>query len=163
MNYEGWADSDMYYKGAWMLHTLRGVVDNDELWWKTLKSFHEDHKISIVSTEQTIAYFNEKLGTDLSYLWDQYLNYRKPPVFEYEVKDVGDKEIELKMRWDADAEGFQMPLRVITAKGGFAMVNPTQEWQTVRTSRPGRILPCGYEPGVCARETSGVKPATSPF
>lgn len=132
VNFEGWKDSDMYYKGAWLLHTLRGVVDNDELWWKTLKSYHEDHKISIVSTDETIAYFNEKLGTDLSYIWDQYLNYKNPPVFEYEVENHGKIEIDLKMRWNAEAEGFNMPVRVITAEGGFHMVTPSQEWQTVR-------------------------------
>src|SRR5690606_34322216 len=36
VNYSGWEDADMYYKGSWMLHSMRNTIDNDALWHKTI-------------------------------------------------------------------------------------------------------------------------------
>ena len=46
-----WAFGDSYNKGAWVLHTLRHVIDDDNLWWKTLKTFATDNAKSNVNTD----------------------------------------------------------------------------------------------------------------
>ena len=33
VNWEDWSGSDHYYKGAWMLHTLRHAINDDPLWF----------------------------------------------------------------------------------------------------------------------------------
>ena len=41
VNYDNWLYNDHYSKGAWILHTLRHVVDNDELWFQTLRKLYD--------------------------------------------------------------------------------------------------------------------------
>jgi len=64
VNYDRWIGADMYYKGAWMLHTLRSCVNNDELWFQTLKLFCLNFKYRIVNTNQVIQFFNLHLKND---------------------------------------------------------------------------------------------------
>ena len=38
-NQNYWAFGDSYVKGAWIMHALRHLIDNDGLWWYILKTF----------------------------------------------------------------------------------------------------------------------------
>ncbi|HWA83838.1 MAG TPA: M1 family metallopeptidase [Fimbriimonadaceae bacterium] len=44
-------DNNVYYKGAWILNTLRTYVDNDEQWWKALKEFNLRFRYKVATTE----------------------------------------------------------------------------------------------------------------
>ena len=35
---ESFSSTDMYYKGSWMLHTLRSIFDDDPLWFRLVKN-----------------------------------------------------------------------------------------------------------------------------
>jgi aminopeptidase N len=37
--YHGHKDNDIYYKGTWMLHTLRSTIDDDTLWFGLIRDF----------------------------------------------------------------------------------------------------------------------------
>ena len=45
-NENHWAlHGDTYMKGAWVMHTLRSVIDNDKIWFEILREFmHENAK-----------------------------------------------------------------------------------------------------------------------
>lgn len=98
---------DVYYKGANMLGTLRSIVNDDELWWESLKSFVSDFKHRVTNTEEVVAYFNEKLDADYTSFFDQYLNYADIPVLEFRKNK---KRVDAS--WRAHAKGFEMPIDV---------------------------------------------------
>jgi len=111
VNFDGWRGSDMYYKGSWMLHTLRNCVANDSLWWKTLRKLCTQYKMNMISTPDVVNFFNRELKNDYSKFFKQYLEYPTPPYFEYKIVAKGD-EYELEYRWKCNVEGFNMPVDV---------------------------------------------------
>jgi aminopeptidase N len=113
VNFNNWAGSDMYYKGAWMLHTLRNAVNDDALWWKTLRSFAIDFRIKNTNTNEVIAYFNQKLGKDYTWLFDEYLRHAKPPILAYKLKKKG-TATEVTCHWIAANADFALPVTAYT-------------------------------------------------
>jgi aminopeptidase N len=130
VNYHGWKDADMYYKGTWMLHTLRNVIANDSLWFKILYGLTTDFKLSIVNSEMIINYICKKSNTDLHYFFDQYLKSPKPPRFIYQLKKRGRKTL-LMYKWEAEAKDFRIPYMLLVNKSGLLKVNPTTAFQTL--------------------------------
>ena len=57
-------------------------------------------------------------------------NYPKAPVLEYKVVEKGGDQ-EVQYRWVADANGFNMPLKVRFAFGPWRKIYPTHDWQTI--------------------------------
>lgn len=109
VNYDG-HDSDMYYKGSIMLHTLRNIIDNDKLWWDILQSFYRKYSIKPALTEDFINFVREKTGTDYTYFFNQYLKNPKLPVLRYEIKKGKNGKKIMKYRWEEAVDGFKMPL-----------------------------------------------------
>lgn len=122
VNSEG--SSDMYYKGANMLHTIRQLVNDDEKWRTILRGLNKDFYHQTVNTAQIENYMCEKLGLDLSKVFDQYLRTAQIPVLEY--KTNGKK---ISYRYTDVVKGFKMPLK---AKVGNKEIRlqPTENWQT---------------------------------
>lgn len=136
VNFNNWVGSDMYYKGSWMLHTLRMALDDDALWWKTLKGFAEAFKIKNTDTQEIIDWWNKNLGVDYTWLWRQYLYHGKAPTLEYKAKKKG-KGTQIKCRWKAGEAGFAVPIRIPKgADGEFALINPTTDWKKVNVDVP---------------------------
>ena len=106
INSNYWAFGDSYVKGAWIMHTLRHVIDDDELWFDTLKSFALKNAKSHVSTEDFLNHLIYKTRYNFQLIFYQYFYTHKPPVFEY-YQD-GNKFF---YRWDA-VSGFDMPIDI---------------------------------------------------
>jgi aminopeptidase N len=131
VNYHEWKDSDMYYKGSWMLHTLRSVIANDSLWFRIIYGLANDFRISPVSTEDIIGYVNKKTGKDYQYFFDQYLKYKDPPKFIYSLTKKGNHTL-VTYKWQANLKEFRMPLFVSINKTQTARLSPTTEFQTYK-------------------------------
>ncbi len=127
VNWKDWKSSDHYYKGAWILHTLRHAINDDELWFDILKSFHQNNKIKNITSQDFYDFVNEKTGKDFSYFFKQYLKYPNIPIFQYSLKRKGKKCI-LKYKWNVDVSEFNMPVG-IEIKGENKLIFPTKEWQ----------------------------------
>jgi len=121
VNNEG--SGDMYYKGALLLNTIRSVVNDDKKWWKLILDYSLHFRHNIIDTKMVIAFFNKETGTDLSPIFNQYLNYKNIPVLEFQKK--GNK---MQFRWKTDVANFNMPIDVIY-KGVNLRLNPKNEWQ----------------------------------
>ena len=130
VNYHGWKDADMYYKGTWMLHTLRNVIANDSLWFKILYGLCTEFKLSIVNTEIIIDYISKKSGEDLHYFFNQYLKYPRPPRFIYRVKKKGKKTLFL-YKWEAEVKDFNMPYMILINKSNLLKLSPTTAFKTL--------------------------------
>lgn len=130
VRFHGWAsDSDMYYKGSWMLQTIRKAVQNDSLWWAVIHGFATNYRHSIVSTDEAIAYFNKALGRDFTAVFHQYLYHPKVPVLEHRTTGKG-KKVVLEYRWVADEPGFDLPVEV-DIDGEKHWLQPTTTWQSI--------------------------------
>ncbi|MGV3558502.1 M1 family metallopeptidase [Larkinella arboricola] len=137
-------DTDIYYKGAWLLHTLRCVVDDDNIWFMALRKVALERKHSPVTTKQIIDILCRETNMDLRLIFNQFLNYAAPPVLEYRVTEKGDY-IELQHRWIAETYGFNMPLKYRFAYGPWHILYPTREWQTTLIRRSNGWLNFAYE------------------
>jgi aminopeptidase N len=130
VNWEDWKFSDHYYKGSWILHTLRHAINDHEQWFALLKGFYEEHAISNVTTEDFIEYVNTFTGKDYTAFFEQYLWHKSVPQLIYSLKEVGD-DLEVQYRWEAEVETFDMPV-LVGRKGDYIQVQPnTKAFQTV--------------------------------
>ncbi len=120
INSNYWAFGDSYVKGAWIMHTLRHVIDDDELWFDILKSFAVKNAKSHVSTEDFLNHVIYKTRYNFQLIFYQYFYTHKPPVFEY-YQD-GSKFF---YRWDA-VSGFDMPID-INLNGVELRINPKKD------------------------------------
>ena len=125
VNFDNFGGSDHYYKGAWVLHTLRYSLNDDALFFSMLRSFYQDNERSIVSTQQVIDYFSRYAKKDLNPFFDQYLRHPDVPVLE--VRKSG-KQVEY--RWRAQAKGFNMPVGILIGKEPVRL-QPTDKWQVM--------------------------------
>jgi aminopeptidase N len=120
VNYEG--SSDMYYKGANMLHTLRQIVDNDKKWRQMLRGLNEMYYHKIVTTAQIEGYLSEQVGHNMEPFFTQYLRDIRIPIFEYFFRDG-----KLMYRWSNCIPTFDMPLK-ITLDGKMIWLEPRTFW-----------------------------------
>ena len=124
VNREG--SGDMYSKGANLLHTIRQLTNNDELWRQTLRGLNEEFYHSTVTTKEIEEYISNSIGMDLSRIFDQYLRDYRIPVFEFEI----DNGI-LSYRWNDVIEGFDMPIEV-KIDGETKLLQPTNKFQKLK-------------------------------
>ena len=127
INSNYWAFGDSYVKGAWIMHTLRHVIDDDELWFDILKSFAVKNAKSHVSTEDFLNHVIHKTRYNFQLIFYQYFYTHKPPVFEY-YQD-GKKFF---YRWDA-VSGFDMPID-INLNGNELRISPKKDINFIEIS-----------------------------
>ncbi|MCB0704841.1 MAG: M1 family metallopeptidase [Saprospiraceae bacterium] len=111
VNWEKWSSSDHYFKGSWVLHTLRHAINDDVLWFDLLRGFYDKHVRSIVTTEDFISYVNEATGKDFRPFFEQYLWYSNPPTLVYRLTEI-EHDLVVEYKWLADVSDFNMPVRI---------------------------------------------------
>lgn len=122
VNKEG--SSDMYYKGANMLHTLRQLIEDDDLWRAILRGLNKDFYHQTVTTKQIEDYISEKTKKDLSAFFNQYLRDTRIPTLEYKIENG-----ELKYRYVDIVDDFDMPIEVEIG-GKTEWIFPSSDWKT---------------------------------
>mgnify|MGYP006430198319 CR=1 FL=1 len=124
VNNEG--SSDMYFKGANFVHTLRTVLNDDEKWWELLKTFVSRYKYKTIKTDDVLAHFQPYYQLDLQPIFDQYLRYNKLP--ELVIKKQNGR---LEIKWQTDVANFQMPID-INIKDKGKRISVTNNWKEVK-------------------------------
>ncbi|MDC6365096.1 MULTISPECIES: M1 family metallopeptidase [Flavobacteriaceae] len=115
---------DMYYKGANILHTLRQLIEDDELWRIILRGLNAEFYHKTVTTQQVENYISKKTKKDLSAFFNQYLRTTMIPKLEYQLEDGS-----IKHRYVNIVEDFDMPIRVFV-DGQEQWLFPNHEWKT---------------------------------
>ena len=118
---------DMYSKGANLLHTIRQITNNDELWRKTLRGLNEKFYHKTVSSNQVEEFISQSIGIDLRYIFNQYLRDVRIPVFEYRIDENG-----FNYRWSNTIDNFDMPIDVLL-NGEKTRLYPKNKWKEYRT------------------------------
>ncbi|MEC7863835.1 MAG: M1 family metallopeptidase [Bacteroidota bacterium] len=116
--------SDMYFKGSLMLHTLRTLIEDDKLWFEIIMGISTDFQYQTIDSQHIIDYINEKTNKDFSNFFNQYLNNKNIPHFEYSLEKEG-RNTTLICKWNA-IDDFDMPLLINTGKDDF-WIYPTNE------------------------------------
>ncbi len=120
VNYAG--SSDIYNKGANMLHTLRQLVKDDAKWNEILRGMNREFYHQTVTSTQIEDYLTKATGINLKPFFDQYLRDTRVPILEYQV--LGNN---INFKWNNCVEGFNMPAK-IKVNGEWIWVYPNQNW-----------------------------------
>ena len=146
-------NGDVYYKGAWFLHTLRGLI-GEEAFWGSLRALIGDDPGRIYRTTNDYERIVKELsGRDLGWLFDGYLRHAEPPRLVLE-RD-GD---EARLFWETGARTpFPLPVeveidgrrRTIAMNGGEGRFS-APAGTTIRLDPDGKVYrylpitePCG--------------------
>ncbi|NBV13393.1 MAG: M1 family peptidase [Sphingobacteriia bacterium] len=134
INYDGWKDSDIYFKGTWFLHTLRNHLHNDSVWFSGLKYIPTHYHYQSFSTAELLAYWEKSWNQKLAPLFEQYLEKTKIPILKITRKGEG--------KWKHTVPGFDLNLNLpsfgkihnsgeYTLKGNLKMLKnlSKQEWK----------------------------------
>ncbi|BAO76780.1 M1 family metallopeptidase [Winogradskyella sp. PG-2] len=122
VNKEG--SSDMYYKGSNLLHTLRQLVEDDQLWRQILRGLNFEFYHQTVTTKQIEDYISKIAKKDLSAFFNQYLRDIRIPTLEYKIENS-----ELKFRYVNIVKDFDMPIEVEIG-GKTEWIFPNSKWKT---------------------------------
>jgi aminopeptidase N len=115
--YHGRTDSDIYYKGTWMLHTMRSVLNNDSLWFSGLKQMNQKYFHRIVNTEEIIEFFNSKTGYNWDLFFNQYLYKSSLPELEIKQLLLDNGNIRYTLTLEADVKDLKLPLNIKLPNG----------------------------------------------
>jgi aminopeptidase N len=104
---------DIYFKGAWVLHTLRWYL-GDEDFFDIIWRFSNDpeYAYGLVSSADFAELVTEVSGRDIEWFWDRYLYRAEEPRWRVTRSPEGDGE-RVEITWD-DSD-FELPLPVAVA------------------------------------------------
>ena len=120
-------------KGAWVMHTLRSVINNDEIWFEILKEFMVENAKGFANTEDFFNKVNEKTGQNFWYFSEQYF-YRpdQPRLDYYQTKD------KFYFKWDNVNNNFSMPIDLLV-NGTIKRIFPTKKFQNIDIKKHSQI------------------------
>jgi aminopeptidase N len=121
--------SDMYYKGANMLHTLRQIIDNDEKWRSILVGLNKDFYHQTVTTQQIENYIDKYFEIDLKPFFNQYLRTIKIPALDYKLENNN-----LLYKWSNVVDGFSIPIKVFI-NSTSQWIRPTSRWKKLLSDK----------------------------
>ncbi len=115
-----------YEKGGALLHMLRGVLDDDPLFFQVLNDYHANHAYGNAVTTDFVAGAAVTTGQDLTWFFDPWLYGEGHPIYEYgwSYDDLGGGQFQVDVlirQIQTTANLFDMPVdfRVQTAGGDF--------------------------------------------
>lgn len=114
---------DMYYKGSNMLHTLRQLLEDDQLWRSILRGLNKTFYHQTVTTAQIEDYMSKQTGKDLSAFFNQYLRTAMIPVLEYRWDGAA-----LHYRYTDIVSDFDMPVRIFSDTEAL-WIYPGSDWK----------------------------------
>ncbi len=133
-NENHWAlHGDTYMKGAWVMHTLRSVIKNDEIWFEILKEFMIENAKGFANTNDFFKKVYNKTGEDYWYFAQQYFYSPNQPELEYYQTDK-----EFYYRWNNINDNFRMPLDLLV-NGKELRVLPTKEYKSFKITKHSQI------------------------
>lgn len=115
-----------YEKGGSVLHMLRGILDDDALFWQVLRDYHTNFAYGNAVTTDFLASVNASVGEDLSWFFTPWVYGDGHPVYEYgwSSEDLGGGQWRVEVGIDqiqTTGSLFDLPVdfRVQTASGDF--------------------------------------------
>jgi aminopeptidase N len=111
-------NNNVYYKGAWVLNTLRYYVNDDAAWWRSLREFNMRFRYKNAVTEDFQAVVEEVTGKK----WDRFFKewFYQPgcPLLEGRVSVEGNKIVVNVDNSVRNGREFHVPLELSWSEGG---------------------------------------------
>ena len=132
---------DIYYKGAFVIQTLRDLLNDNDKFLGLLKAIQQKFSYSSVKTETLLLFMNEYLGEEYDWLFYQYLKIPGVPVLVFQQNTV-DGQVVLRYRWENIYPGFRLPAFVnLNGEGPtetmpWKKIVPESEWKEWNTGLP---------------------------
>ena len=83
----GYTTSDIYFKGALFINTLRHIINDDKKWWAGVKQYTTQFKKQNFYTTDVLNFFNAYFDYDFEKIFEQYLYFNELPTLEIKTKD----------------------------------------------------------------------------
>ncbi len=125
--------TDIYYKGSWILQTLRKSINNDTLFFKIFKGFYNQHKYGFASTKDFVEFVNSNTNQDYTSFFRQYLKYKPIPKLIYKV-GYRDTYTSIQYKWDCYESDFYLPVE-FDLDGRKIRLEPTMDWKNIEFNR----------------------------
>jgi aminopeptidase N len=119
---------DVYWKGAWILHTFREQLDDDSLFFGIIRGFYGKYSYQTVETDDFIRFVTDFTGDDYSWFFQQYLYSNEVPCLEYAYSQNGI----VWYRWANAGPEFDKLRLTLVANGIEFAVYPSGKFQTFR-------------------------------
>lgn len=132
VNYLG-GDIDNYFKGAWVIHSLRNSLANDSLFYALIKQFNLDFYKSSVQTDGVVDWWVKHTGKAYEGFWKHYLHQANLPVLEYSLVGRGKKRM-LYYRYQGVADDFYLPIHLPFLEN--KQIKPRTNWQKISFDYP---------------------------
>jgi len=101
---------DVYYKGAWFMHTLKHVMGRP-VFLEAIRNFAINNRYGYTSTEAFMEYFQKYTATNLEPLFEMYLYDTDLPVIDLILDGTGVYSLRIT---NMDVE---LPMEVMTSEG----------------------------------------------
>ncbi len=128
----------IYQKGGWTLHMLRGVIGDDKF-WTGIREYYRRYRNSNASTDDFRQVMEQVSGKELSWFFREWLNrggtFKLQGRWRYNAQA---KQLEIEINQKQDGDAYEMPIQIgITLPGETKMrietiqVNKRQQSFTV--------------------------------
>ncbi len=138
----------IYQKGSWLLHMLRGMI-GDEAFWSGIRSYYRAHQDGHATTADFRAEMERASGKDLRVFFDQWLTrgglVRLDGDWTY---SAAAKSIAIRLTQRDRARLFAMPLQVGVYTAGSTtptittvqLSDASHQFQIAAVQRPDRVV-----------------------
>jgi aminopeptidase N len=120
--------TDVYYKGANVLQTVRSVINNDKKWRGILRGLNLKFSLKTITTKDVVDYINEESGINFTSVFNAYLLYPEIPVLE-----IRQNNGETEYRWNSKEKNFDLPIKVKSSNlSDWQILFPTSYWKKLK-------------------------------
>jgi aminopeptidase N len=124
---------DHYDKAAFMIHTIRLIMNDDAKFFGMLKEMNKKFYHKIIAGKEMEQFINEYSGKDFNKVFDQYLRTKDLPVLE-----MVQKKGELSYRWVNCVPEFDMSV-IVLADGKKVWLHPKTEWGSTKGKKYKKV------------------------
>lgn len=141
----------LYSKGAWVLHTLRGYVDNEDAWWKTLRDFYAAFRYRNADTEDFRSILEANTGKNWKNFFDEWVRGEGYPILTGTVTRKPKGVVVQLKNQGSSKTGFHVPLDITWKEGNeektqrFELEPGDNRFEIACKSRPNDIEIVGLE------------------
>lgn len=128
VNREG--SSDIYDKGANMIHTIRQVINNDSIFRNVTLGLNKEFWKATVGTSEVETFISATSGIDFSKVFNQYLRTTNIPRLEYKFKKG-----QLQFKWANCNKDFDMPVKVLLNNNMEMWLKPTVSLKEIKVPK----------------------------
>jgi aminopeptidase N len=109
----------VYFKGAWTLHMLRGVIGT-ERFWAGIREYYRRYRDGNASSQDFERVMEDASGTDLDWFFRQWLTRAGSPVVEGHWEyDAAAKKVRVTLVQTQPGDPYRIPMEVaITGRDG---------------------------------------------